>query len=85
LGSSVCIWGELFQPAFVDKIEAVIQTHLDGALDVTQQSALQNYNKFDLKAWLWTETVSDLPQSIASAPNSSGNSFCTPQHFKLVI
>lgn len=72
LGSSVCIWGELFQPALVDKIEAVIQVHLDAALEGTQQSALQSYSKFDLKAWLWTETVNDLPQSIVSAPNTSG-------------
>lgn len=72
LGLRVCLWGELFQPALTEKVEAVVQSSLDGALDAVQQTALQNYSKFDMKAWLWTETVNDLPQSITAPPKSSG-------------
>ncbi|KAI9554525.1 hypothetical protein GHT06_019798 [Daphnia sinensis] len=71
-GSDVCLWEELFEPAFVEKISSIIQGKLDHTLDAVQQSIEQNYVNFDLKAWLWAETASDLPQSATSLPNTSG-------------
>lgn len=74
-GSDICLWEELFEPGFVEKIGLIIQGKMDHALETVQQSVEQNYVKFDLKAWLWAETASDLPQSATSLPNTSGTKF----------
>lgn len=71
-GSDVCLWEQLFEPAFVEKISSIIQGKLDHTLETVQQSIEQNYVNFDLKTWLWAETASDLPQSATSLPNTSG-------------
>ena len=75
LGSSICLWGELFQPAFVEKVGILVQGKLDNALDAVKLSVDQNYVKFDMKTWLWTEAPNDLPQSAISPSNSSGKIF----------
>lgn len=72
LGTDVCLWGELFQPAFVDKIGVIIQGKLDEGLEAVKQSIEQNYVKFDLKPWLWAESPSDLPQSAVVTPKTTG-------------
>jgi len=72
LGKSISLWGELFQPTIMERIESVIQDHLDEALDSMQQSIQQNCGKYDLKSWLWTEAPNDLPSSILATSNTSG-------------
>ena len=81
LGSNICLWGELFQPAFVEKVGILVQGKLDNALDAVKLSVDQNYVKFDMKTWLWTEAPNDLPQSAISPSNSSGKIF--PLKFEL--
>lgn len=76
LGSSVCLWGELFEPAFVEKVKTIIQGKLDSALDAVKESINQNQNvKFDTKAWLWPEVASDLPESNTIMPHTSGKCY----------
>lgn len=73
LGQPTCLWDELLQPAITAKIEALIQSQLDNALETLRQSvSQQSSTRTDLKSWLWSEVASDLPQSIAATPNSSG-------------
>jgi len=72
LGRSVSLWGELFQPTIMERIESVIQNHLDDGLVTMQQSIQQHCGKFDLKPWLWTETSSDLPSSVIATSKTSG-------------
>ena len=75
LGSDVKLWEELFEPAFVEKVGSIIQGKLDHALDTVKQSIEQNYVKFDLKTWLWTESPNDLPQSTMAPHHSSGKKY----------
>ena len=75
LGRSVSLWGELFQPTIMERIESVIQNHLDDGLVTMQQSIQQHCGKFDLKPWLWTETSSDLPSSVITTSKTSGKRF----------
>lgn len=72
LGRSICLWGELFQPTIIERIENVIQNHLDDGLISMQQSIKLHCGNFDLKPWLWTEVSTDLPSSDTTTCKTSG-------------
>lgn len=75
LGSNVPLWGELFEPVFIEKIDTLIQGKLNDGLEAMKQSIEKNYVKFELKPWLWGESPNDLPQSSVVLPKSTGMEF----------
>lgn len=72
LGTTLSIWGDLLEPAVHEKIELIIRSSLAIAIEGLEKSARENITKYDLKSWLWTDALSDLPQSSPAPQNSSG-------------